>query len=348
MNKNPFTLLYGMPPQSIITRNEDIEKIVDSFSNNDNMRAFLITGIRGCGKTVLLRNICQILGSDKKWIIIDVNPQGNIENYIAQKLFSLSKEEKLIDGWEISLNLGYLTLTKGANEKINDPEIIISDLINKLNKHNKKILLSIDEVNNTPEFKKFVNYYQILIGNGLPVYLLMTAIYENTLDIINDKAMTFLSRAPKIDLNALPLMSIALEYKSVFDVDDETSKEMAKLTNGYAFAYQVLGYLFFERHEKNINDELVKEYEKYLWNNGYNKFWNDATKIEKEFLIGLALSSGGTKEEIIANSSFSQTNYSQYRKRLLDKGLIVSKDYNKLSFVLPRFKEYVLFVKDFE
>ena len=348
MNANPFTLLYGMPPQSLIAREDNIDTITNAFSNNSSMRAFLITGIRGCGKTVLLRNVSQLISKQKDWIVIDINPQGEIENYLAQKLFEESKIEKIVSGWEISINLGYITLSKGKNDKINDPEIIIDSLVSKLTEKNKKVLLCIDEVNNTTEFKKFVNFYQILIGKRLPVYLLMTAIYENALDIINDKAMTFLSRAPKIDLGPLSLLSIALEYKTIFNIDDKTSKEMAKLTNGYAFAYQVLGYLFYEQKEKKISDDFISKYDKYLWNNGYNKFWNDTTKVEKEFLIALAQSPNGKKDEIISNAKFSSTNYSQYRKRLLDKGLRISKEYNQLEFSLPRFKEYVLFNKDFE
>ena len=40
--------------------------------------------------------------------------------------------------------------------------------------------------------------------------------------------------------------------------------------------------------------------------------------------------------------------YSVYRARLMEKGLLFSPSYNKLDFVLPRFEEFVDFVKDFE
>ena len=78
----------------------------------------------------------------------------------------------------------------------------------------------------------------------------------------------------------------------------------------------------------------------------YNKFWKDLTNIERKFLIAM-VNTDGEKNNII-QSGFSSTNYSQYRRRLLEKGLVYMPEHGKLDFVLPRFKEYVSFMKEFE
>ena len=346
--KNPFTLMYGIPSLSIISRDEQINKVVTSFTFNENNYMYLITGIRGTGKTVLLRRLYDIFSNDDNWITIDLNPQGQIITSLANRLYDTSKSRKLLDGWKISINLPYITLSKESNEQINDPELIAEKIIEKIAKSGKKILITIDEVNITEPFKQFVNFYQSMIGKGLPLYLLMTGLKENVNAIINDNSMTFLTRAPKIELEPLSLPNIALEYKRIFDIPDGMSIEMAKLTNGYAFAYQVLGYLFYEKQEQIIDDELIQNYDAYLWKNGYNKFWSDLSKIEKKFMISMAYSSTGSKDEIINQKIISSSNYSQYRRRLLEKGLIESPSYNSLSFVLPRFKEFIMFAKEFE
>lgn len=62
-NKNPFTLMYGVSSSSIISRNDNIGRILNSFMNEEAMYMYLISGIRGSGKTVLLKeyiNICQM------------------------------------------------------------------------------------------------------------------------------------------------------------------------------------------------------------------------------------------------------------------------------------------------
>ena len=176
----------------------------------------------------------------------------------------------------------------------------------------------------------------------------MTGLKENVEAIINDRAATFLSRAPKIELEPLSLPNIALEYKEIFRIDTNLSIEMAKLTNGYAFAYQVLGYIFYEKKYNTINESLIKEYDSYLWKNGYNKFWNELTKKEKDFVISMSLTKYNSKEEILNQNLISESNYSQYRKRLLEKGIITVSGFNHLSFVLPRFKEFITYVKEFE
>ena len=347
MNQNPFTLMYGIPSLSIIKRNNHLSTIIDNFNSTNLIYSYLITGIRGTGKTVLLREACNLLSKNEEWIHIDINSQSDIISSIASHLYDKLKTNKLIDGWSFSLNFPYISITK-EKEKITDPEIIVEKLIDSISKRQKKLLISIDEVTNTPSFKQFANFYQSIIAKNNKVYLLMTGLNENINAIINNKAMTFLSRIPKIVLEPLDLSSIALEYKMIFNLENKESIEMAKLTNGYAFAYQVLGYLFYEDENKKIDEPFITKYDSYLWNNGYNKFWNDLSKQEKIFLIALSESDSGTKEEIINNMKMSSSNYSQYRRILIEKGLIFSKNYNELVFVLPRFKEYISFVKEFE
>ena len=346
-DKNPFTLMYGIPSLSVISRDEEINKIIKSFTYNENDYMYLITGIRGTGKTVLLRKVYEMISSYKDWITIDLNPQGKIISSLANRLFDKSASLKIFKGWKISINLPYLTLTK-ENEQITDQELIAEKIIEQLSNNNKKILITIDEVNRTTDFIEFANFYQSMLGKGYKIYLLMTGLKENVEAIINDRAATFLSRAPKIELEPLSLPNIALEYKEIFDIDTNLSIEMAKLTNGYAFAYQVLGYIFYENKYKSINDSVIKEYDSYLWKNGYTKFWNDLTKKEKDFVISMSLTKDNSKDEIINQKLISESNYSQYRKRLLEKGIIKINGYNNLSFVLPRFKEFIEYAKEFE
>ena len=79
----------------------------------------------------------------------------------------------------------------------------VEKILEKLATLGYKVLISVDEVDNTQEFRKFINFYQILIGKKLPIYLLMTVSNENVIDLINDRASAFLTRIPKIVLEPL-------------------------------------------------------------------------------------------------------------------------------------------------
>ena len=346
MKNNPFTLRYGTMSDSVVTRNDSLNRIISSFTEQTNMYAYLITGIRGSGKTVLLKTVEEEMIKRPNWVVININPQGDIISSIASKMFDLAVIKKIVGKITLTINLGVITLTRESGEKTTDPEIIINHMLELYRSHNLNVLISIDEVNDTLEFKKFINFYQILIAKKYGIYLLMTALIENVNALINDKATTFLSRAPKIVLEPLPLSTIALNYSDTFNIDYSIAAKMAKLTNGYAFAYQVLGYLMFESGKKDVDEELIKQYDKYLWSNGYNKFWNDLTDVERKFLTVLANSDG--KKESILENGFSNVNYSQYRRRLIEKGLISMPKMGCLEFVLPRFKEFINFMKEFE
>jgi len=49
----------------------------------------------------------------------------------------------------------------------------------------------------------------------------MTGLPENVNTIINDATITFLSRAPKIELKPLDLITIAIEYQNIFSISQK-------------------------------------------------------------------------------------------------------------------------------
>ena len=65
--KNPFNTTYGMIPSSLVGRNEAYSEIMNAFLNEDAIaKTYIITGIRGSGKTVLLRSIAKEIKGKKR------------------------------------------------------------------------------------------------------------------------------------------------------------------------------------------------------------------------------------------------------------------------------------------
>ena len=63
---NPFTLSFGKSPNEIISRYELVNDIIDTFqSENPISNAYLIEGLRGTGKTVLMTTIEKELEKEK-------------------------------------------------------------------------------------------------------------------------------------------------------------------------------------------------------------------------------------------------------------------------------------------
>ena len=121
-----------------------------------------------------------------------------------------------------------------------EKEDILRNILEKLKNKGKKVLFIIDEIINNSYVKVFASNFQIYITQNYPVYLVMAGLFDNINNLQNEKSLTFLYRAPKIFLEPLSIPAITTSYRSVFNISPSEAVEMAKLTKGYPFAFQIL------------------------------------------------------------------------------------------------------------
>ena len=103
---NPFTLSFGKSPTELISRHEHINEIVDVFqSDNPMSHAYLIEGIRGCGKTVLMTSIEKELAKNEDWIVVDLNSTQDLLSDLAFRLVDACKNfsDVLKNGFNVSI-----------------------------------------------------------------------------------------------------------------------------------------------------------------------------------------------------------------------------------------------------
>ena len=56
--QNPFTLTFGKSPLEPVERPVQMKEIIDTFTAEQiNQQMFIITGVRGSGKTVMMTEI---------------------------------------------------------------------------------------------------------------------------------------------------------------------------------------------------------------------------------------------------------------------------------------------------
>lgn len=169
----------------------------------------------------------------------------------------------------------------------------------------------------------------------------MTGLYENIYDLQNDRSLTFLYRAPKLLLEPLNYSSVRNHYQKIFDIDTKTAGKMTGLTKGYPFAFQVLGYLYWEnRNCKNIED-ILPEYDQYLEEYVYSKIWSELSSLDQKVLINISPNEELKIKELRDRLQMSSEFFSVYRDRLKRKGVIDTREYGKISFALPRFAHFV-------
>lgn len=338
--ENPFSLAFGKEPQSSINRNLQHNEIIESFrSNNPDYQVCTITGVRGAGKTVAMTTIAHEMAKDKEWIVINLNPERNLLDTMAAEIRSMKLIEEVLKNTKISLTAFGLSVTTGGQMIIEESSVFVKQALQQFKKKKKKVLVTIDEVAVNQNIKEFISQVQIYIREEYPIFLLMTGLFENIYDLQNEKTMTFLYRAPKIELKPLSIAQIADSYGKIFNLPAEKALAMAKITNGYPFAYQVLGYLCF-KYQKKYN-EVLAEYDSCLEEYVYEKIWSEMSDFDKKTAEAVSKAGSSKVIDIRKEMDIDSNKFNIYRKRLIKKGIIKSNAYGHLIFVLPRFREFI-------
>ncbi|MBQ6231570.1 MAG: ATP-binding protein [Eubacterium sp.] len=343
---NPFSITFGVAPDQMIKRFSPTEKIIDTFtSEKPSSHLFMISGVRGSGKTVLLTGISEQLSKMRDWIVINVTPDVDILVAIISRLYQQKELKKLFVKAGINLSFLGLSVKIDKEQPQMDSGALLESMIKILSENGKRILISIDEIINNSYVKVFSSTFQLLLRQKLPVFLIMTGLYENIRRLKNEKTLTFLYRAPMEILEPLNLNSIARSYAATFQLEPDKAREMAELTKGYAFAYQVMGYLYFEQsaaQKKEVSiDELLPEYDDYLDTYSYEKIWSELPLSEKNIISLLSENEARKVSDIRNELNISSNDMASYRDRLKRKGLILTEQFGYMTLTLPRFSEII-------
>ena len=213
-------------------------------------------------------------------------------------------------------------------------------MLQSLKKKGKRLLICIDEVTNTSQMRAFAAAFQIFLRQDLSVYLLMTGLFENISALQNEKSLTFLYRAPKNSLGPLNIGTIAEDYQKVLDLSDAKGIALARLTKGYSFAFQVLGYFTWEHpDDPQESQRLAREY---LDEHAYAKIWSELSRKDKAVLFGIAQAKSGAIGEIRVLLGMSSNEFNPYRQRLIHRGIISGEERGYVRMLLPFFDRYVL------
>ena len=113
--------LNGKEPLNKINREFELEEVIDSFSNdNPSSDVFILTGPRGCGKTVALTTLSEYFSKEKEFIVIELNPEMDMLEQLASKVVDAGKIRKLFIKSEFNFSFHGISLTVKGEEKLNN------------------------------------------------------------------------------------------------------------------------------------------------------------------------------------------------------------------------------------
>ncbi|MDR0899841.1 MAG: hypothetical protein LBM27_05745 [Lactobacillaceae bacterium] len=356
--RNPFTTNFKYKEQSFISDNDFfLENIEDGLLwNDDNWRDVIISSLRGSGKTTMLHRIQNYLKSNhgEKVVTIYVNStSGFIVDVFLKAIESLPEKNKR--KFRAKLNL-FNAIDLSVNNKFKNPDFSYRTdmelVLKEFDNLGWQLVILIDEVKNiNDDLKTFYGAEIAFVNEDLPVMSIAAGLPSAVSNLINDKALSFLRRAQKIELRPLNVQSIYEEYRKIFDgqiISDDQLKVLSEFTRGYPYLYQLIGYFIWSTLTKGgLSSTLIEDAQRYalneLFENVYSKFLTDVSPKTRDMLIAIN-NLGGTRvkvQDIRKQLNWSSSYASNYRNRLIEWKLVKQDGYGELTIVPPYLDLYL-------
>lgn len=341
--KNPFSISFGRVPNEYIRRSQEKEKILEMFTElpvTDQL--YVLLGVRGSGKTVTMTDLCDDFRKLNNWIVVKISPVENILDALYQILYHDPRVHAPHADASVALSLPVVSISMNEKAPAENTTKAIDNILSALDKRGLNVLVAIDEVTNTAQMQAFISAFQIFVTNRRPIFFLATALFEEMEALRDVRNLTFLYRAPRLILSPLDIRAMAGTYQRVFGYTKTQCLKLAKETNGYSLAFQILGYVSWEHKDAGIlSAEILEEYDQKLAELAYGKLWTELSETDRRVMLAIAKSESHSVKDIRTIAEMDANKFNQYRRRLRDRGLIDVRTYGEIRFYLPRFREFL-------
>ncbi|MDR0199856.1 MAG: ATP-binding protein [Streptococcaceae bacterium] len=355
MEKNPFNLQFGKRPKQFLARQDVLDTFLNSLDDMDSAeKESLLVGIRGIGKTTLLSDIAESMKVNKQWVVINTFASDHITKDISDTL--VYEYQKRFPKQKISgINIGAAGISVGLN--FNNPSqkygfaTQFRILIDAFTKEDIGILFLVDELVNVPEVRDFLSNYQILLRENKKMALLLAGLPNNVSSVLNDKVLTFLWRINRLELGAINTQIILFSYEDIFEnfeVSAGVLEKAAKLTQGYPYLYQLIGYYLFQfaSDAKRIGekelDRAIEVAKNQLFDKVLKLMYLEMSPKDQEIFLALGKLESPIHFSDVASQVGETKNYTaQYRLRLIELGVIREAGYGLVEFVVPFTKDFL-------
>lgn len=358
---DPFTLTPGVAGKPYIDCGIADEIIANFKSDESSKYVYKITGLRGSGKSVEYSKVLQALEKDKSWLVYPLAAEGScvsaLISYLSQEDFindkkaetSIKTNATAEGGIPLISGKGSIEVTKTYTENISyyDKEAILAKMIAKANEKNRNVLIMIDDISRTENTVELLSILGTMFNRGKRVYLVVSGLSKNIEEFfaarkdneVVSKSLSFFRRGDTREIKPLDKFGIVSNYEKYLGVDTMEAKKLYDMTLGYAYAYQVLGSLYFNKKDSETLEDLLPDYERTLFRS-YNLDWPDLTDKEQDFIRSFYKGKTGKAKDTKAYMSNPDA-YNVYRDRLIDKHFFSANKRGYLEPKLPRFDKFI-------
>ena len=145
---------------------------------------------------------------------------------------------------------------------------------------------------------------------------------------------------PVTVLSSLDYKEMLVKYKSTLNIGDDRASYLARMTRGYSFAFQTIGYFNWEYPEDM--DKALIEAQKYLTEFAYRKIWSELSGKDRCVVNAIAMVPSGEILKIRQRLQYTNNQFNPYRDRLIKAGVITGEQSGYVELALPWFDEFAI------
>lgn len=353
---NPFDISFTTVPDVYI-QTDTLLKAVNTIVGSASANAYFITGVRGSGKTVMLNRLVQELtrlsSKDLGYKFVEVKLPDS-ENLITDLFTGLKMllEPFNSDLKKISVSFPEvfsLSAEWDTNHIPASMNMAILQMVKVLSKRGFHILITMDEIKITPELKRLAQLFNAMKSYQLNASLLISGLPEMIDRIRNEENLTFLYRAARFYTDTLSGFAMAENYIKYLQCSNEFAEYLARLTKGYPFAFQVFGYILYNKiyapgygqpvWNKQLVDSILPDVKNLLFDKAYVKLYEGLPEQERYYLK--FVDDHLRLTDMADKMGWKTGHVGRYRSILLRKRLIVSLQRGYVDYALPYFGYYI-------
>ena len=356
-----FRPSFGNRPSQIVGRDETISTFLRGLDGEVGTRdrALLLLGQRGMGKTALQLEFCD-RALEHGFVPARVTAGSYMLDEIIESVQTRGSEfvrekKTRVKGFNVGavgVSFG-LTFADDVRENFGF-RTKLSLLCDRLAEVGKGVLVLVDEVqSSTDEMRLLATTYQHLVGDEKNIAIAIAGLPSAISSVLNDKVLTFLNRARKVDVGLLPLGSVRAYYSRVFssihkDVETGVAESAALATRGFPFMLQLVGYYLMEitAQKPSITNDDVREAvsiaKEELVNSVFRTVLQPLSARDIDFLEAMALDEGVSRiSDIYTRMGVSEKYVQPYRARLIEAGVIAAPRRGEVEFTVPYLGDYL-------
>ncbi|MDR2162369.1 MAG: hypothetical protein LBO70_00265 [Clostridiales Family XIII bacterium] len=351
---NPFHPSYGVLPRIFLGREGIIRDFIYGLENGpgDPNRSTAITGARGTGKTVILKEIeNEVLKIG--WISVYSLMKVDLLEDIFDEMKRKCKEHIQPDAKRriTGISIGQFAVNWENIDSGNRWETKMYNLLMQLTEKDIGVVFEIDEITgNSESLRRFASFFQKHISN-FKIAFIMAGIPHQIDSVFTDKVISFLRRSRLKQLGLLSMSeskslirkTFALSHKNI---TEEAIGLLAAKSGGFPYLIQLLGYEVWESSDSAIDISEakvgIKRAEIYIGSSLIELILQDLSLMDKELIYALAkMNTPAGVSDLMAKTRFDRNKLNQYRRRLVREGIIHSPERGYVDFVIPYMKEYL-------